>query len=136
MATEKEREEERSVTHTHRPVTEKREEERNGQNTWYSGRISLCIQLERDAERGFWPDPARNPEDFAKSGQKPRRPRQIRPETHAHRRGFNRSDTLSRRPDPAVPSRPRCPCESTNPKRKDPFDPKQIQKSMNSILLH
>jgi hypothetical protein len=116
-----EREEERSVTHAHRPT---REEERIGRNTWYSyfDRISLCIRSERKAKCGFWPDPTGNPDDLARSGLKP---------THTAR-GFDRSDTLSCRLDPAVPSKFRRPCESMNPKRKDPFDPKQIKKSLNS----
>jgi hypothetical protein len=79
--TEKEREEERSVTHAHWPATEK---DRGREN-----RPEYVV---------FWPDlslyPARercrawvsagNPDEFARSGQKPRQPRQIWLETQAH----------------------------------------------------
>jgi hypothetical protein len=74
---EGERKRDLSPTHTSRRQR-KIEEERTSRNTWYSGRISLCIRPERDAERGFRPetqttspDPAENPDDLARSGRKP-----------------------------------------------------------------
>jgi hypothetical protein len=54
--------------HTHWSATEK---ERTGRNTWYSGRISLCIRLEREAKRGFRLDPIGNPDDLVRSSRKP-----------------------------------------------------------------
>jgi hypothetical protein len=49
---------------------------------------------------------AGNPDDFSRSGRKPRRPGQIWPKTHAHRRGFDRSDTPSPALSPVVPIPP------------------------------
>jgi hypothetical protein len=82
------------------------EEERTRRNTWYFGRISLCMRPERDTESGFRPDMAGNLDDFARSGRKPRRPRQIRPKTHAHRRGFDKFGTPSLALSPVVPIPP------------------------------
>jgi hypothetical protein len=111
----RERKRDLSPTHTGQGQR-KREEERTGGNTWYSDRISLCIRLEREAERGFRLDLARNPDDLARSGRKP---------THT---GVGLTNPAF---SPAVLSRSRRPCESKNPKRKDCFDPKQIKKSLN-----
>jgi len=117
------REEERSVTHAHRPVIEK-ERGRENRPEYVVFRPDLSLYPARERCR-VWVS--------AGSGWKPRRPCQIRLEL----RGFHISGTLFGRLDPAVPSRSRHPCESTNPKRKNPFDPKQIQNSViNSILLH
>jgi hypothetical protein len=54
-----------SPTHTGRR-RRKSEEERTGRNTWYSGRISLCIRPKR-----YWAWVLTgNPDDLARSGQK------------------------------------------------------------------
>jgi hypothetical protein len=104
-ATEKEREEERSITHAHRPATEKD----RGRENWpeymvFRPDLSISGQREmpsvgfgriRPETQTTSPDLAGNVDDLARSGRKHRQPLQIRLETHAHRRGFDRSGTPS-----------------------------------------
>jgi hypothetical protein len=102
-ATEKEREEERSVTHAHRPATEK-DRGRENRPEYAVFRQDLSLYAARERYRA-WVS-AGNPENLARSGLKPRRPYQIRLETHAHRRGFDRSGTPSPVLSPVVPISP------------------------------
>jgi hypothetical protein len=125
-----ERERGREICHPRTP-TDDRERERKRESIGIRGILagSLSVSCQREMPSvGFdrirqetqttSPDPAGNPDDLARSG----------------RNCLDFTDpTLS---DPAIPSRSRHPCESSNPKRKNPFDPKQIQKLVNSILLH
>jgi len=109
-----------------------KKEEWTGRNTWYSGWISLCIQPERDTSVGFgriWSETQTTSLDSAENDLARSRRNFMGFKNLALHLRHSIFSTLSRRPDLAVLSRSRHSCESTNWKRKDHFDPKQIQKS-------